>query len=200
MVFFGLLIEVHKISDVFVDTAEFIQLEGEDIYITTKALAKNLSEWEQNEKILSKHDREAHFRRQQSMIMIAIQFRLQQISGQWWEDTPLHWVDRPEESHAVALPLPFQMSIAILGETLERASRRALGSLKRSSMEPMVQNDTLTYELNTRAWCPSEISFVLEGPNDTSAFFASLLERRRLQADHSQCSANKCRAFNIVTE
>lgn len=133
------------------------------------------------------------------MILMAMQFRLQNISGQWWEDAPVHWVDRPEESYEMALPLPLQMSIAILCETLDRASRK-VGGAEPSVIEPMLQNNTLTDRLISYGWCPSEISFVLQGLNDTSTFFAGCLKRLRQERDHSGCSTNKCRAFNIVTE
>ncbi|KAL8790024.1 MAG: hypothetical protein Q9195_006573 [Heterodermia aff. obscurata] len=197
--FFGLLLEVLKVSGVSVNAEDFVYGDGHDRYITTEALPRYLSEWEQKERKISVDDRKRHSEKQQHMIMMSIQFRLQQISGQWWEDAPLHWVDRPEESYEVVLPLPLQMSIAVLCETLNRASRR-FGNVERRAIEHMLRNNTLVDELKARAWCPSEISFVLQGLSDTSAFFASRLERQRLQADHSKCSANKCLAFNIVTE
>ena len=198
--FFGLLIEVLKVSGVTVDVEDFVQRESGNKYITTKILPRYFSEWERNESLLPKKERKLHFRRQQQMIMISTQFRLYQISGQWWQDELLYWTERPKESYVVALPLPFQMSIAILCDTLDRASRRAFGNLGDGFVESLLQNRALIDELKANAWCPSEISLILEGMDDTSAFFASRLERRRLKADHSHCTANKCLAFNVVTE
>ena len=198
--FFGLLVEVLKISSVTVDTQDFVQREGKDSYITMRALPKYFSEWKRNEKPLSMQQRKAHFRRQQQMIMVSIQFRLHQISGQWWQDNLLHWVERPKESYVVTLLLSFEMSLCILCDTLDRASRRAFGNLDKTPAESMLHNQSLINELKTCAWCPSEISLILEGMTDTSAFFVSRLRRRRQEADHSHCSTNKCLAFNVVTE
>ncbi|CAF9933677.1 MAG: hypothetical protein HETSPECPRED_008740 [Heterodermia speciosa] len=197
--FFGLLIEVLKVSGVSVNARDFVHGDYPDKYITTEALPRYLSEWEQKARKMPEHVRKGQSVKQQDILMLSIQFRLQQISGQWWEDAPLHWVDRPEESYEMALPLPLQMSIAVLCETLDRAGRR-FGNVERRPIEHMLRNNSLVDELKARAWCPSEISFVLQGLSDTSAFFASRLERRRLQADHSKCSANKCRALDIIAE
>ena len=75
------------------------------------------------------------------MIMISNHFRLHQISGQWWQDTLLQWIESPKESYVVALPLPLQTSLAILCDTLDRASRRTRGILT-SSLEPILQNQS----------------------------------------------------------
>jgi len=73
----------------------------------------------------------------------------------------------------VTLPLSIEMSIAILGETLDRGSRKAYGNLDRTPFQPMLQDQILIDELKARGWCPSEISLFLQGLDDTSAFFAS---------------------------
>ena len=198
--FFGLMIEVLKVSGVSVNVQDFIQREGSDTYVTTTALPKYLSEWEQKELSCSRTDRKAHFQRQQHMIMISTYFRLHQLSGERWEEELLFWVERSKESYTVALPLAIDMSITILSETLDRASRRAFGNLDRSSADTTLHNKSLMDQLKAWAWCPSEISLILEGLDDTSGFYVSQVDRQRLRADHSKCSSNKCLAFNIVTE
>ena len=197
--FFGLLVEVLKVSGVSADIHEFVQREGSDIYVITKALPKYLSQWEYNESLLSNTDRKKHFQRQQKMMEMAMYFRLHQLSGDWWQESLLHWVERPKDSYFVTLPLPIEISIVILGETLDRASRRARGYQDILTGTGSL-NKCLIDRLKACAWCPSEISLLQEGLDNTSAFFASRLDRRRLKADHSNCSTNKCRAFNIATE
>ncbi|KAL6718132.1 hypothetical protein ACLMJK_004219 [Lecanora helva] len=198
--FFGLLIEVLKVSDIHVTAEDFIQVEGCDRFIDTRSLPNYLSEWERKELLLPEKSRKTHFRRQQQMIMISNQFRLHQISGQWWQDSLLQWVERPKESYIIALPLELQMSLTILCDTLDRASRRARGILKSDSSEPMLQNQFLINEFRARSWCPSEIAFVLQNLDDSSSCFVSQLDRRRLDVNHSNCSDNKCLAFSVVTE
>ena len=134
------------------------------------------------------------------MIMISTHFRLHQLSGERWEEELLFWEERSKESYTVAVPLAIDMAITILGDTLDRASRRALGILDRVSTGTIFHNQSLMDQLKAWAWCPSEIALILEGLDDTSALFASQLDRQRLRADHSKCSSNKCLAFNIVTE
>ena len=197
--FFGLIIEVLKVSGVSVDIQEFIQREGSDIYVTTKALPRYLAEWERNESSLSMTDRKKHYRRQQKIMMTATCFRLHQLSGQWWEESLVFWVERPEESYTSTLPFSIEISIVILGETLDRASRRARG-LQNLSVISGPLKKSLIDQIKACAWCPSEMSLLQEGLDDTSAFFASRLDRPRLKANHSKCSTNKCLAFNITTE
>ena len=48
-------------------------------------------------------------------------------SGQWWQESLLYWVKRPQESYVATLPFAIEMSLVKLGETLDRASRRARG-------------------------------------------------------------------------
>ena len=73
--FFGLIVEVLKVSGVSVDVKDLIQCEGEHTYVTMEAFSKYFSEWEEKERILSKKERKMHFRRQQHMIMIAMCFQ-----------------------------------------------------------------------------------------------------------------------------
>ena len=197
--FFGLLIEVLKVSGISLDIKDFEQHEGEQTFITTKALPKYISEWEQKELLLSKKDRKVHFRRQQQMMMISTSFRLHQISGHWWEDDLLHLVEHSRERYVMDIPLPIEMSIIILNETLDRASRRAFGRTNEYSTEGF-RSPSLINNLEICGWCPSEISLVQEGLDDTSGAFASQISRGRLEANHSQCSVNKCLAFDFVTE
>lgn len=132
------------------------------------------------------------------MMMISIHFRLPQLYGQRWQETLLHWVERPKESYLVALPLSIEMSIAILEETLDPARRRTLGNLDYTCHEHFLPIQSLIDELTACAWCPSEVSLILAWLDDTSAFFASRLDRQELKADHAKCSPNKCQAFNLI--
>ena len=197
--FFGLLIEVLKVSGVSVNLEDFQQHEGEEIFVTTRALPRYISEWEQKEALLSEKDRKMHFRRQQQMLMISISFRLHQISGHWWEDDLMFWVEQSKERYVMDIPLPIEMSIIILSETLDRASRRAFGRPDQVDTDWSL-SPSLINHLKISGWCPSEISLAQEGLNDTSGAFAGQLSRGKLEANHSQCSVNKCRAFDFATE
>ena len=198
--FFGLLIAVFKVSGVAINPIDFLKHEGDGSRITMRALPGYLSEWEQKESLLSAQERKAHFRRQQQMMVISTFFRLHQMTGQYWQDGLLSLSGVPKEHYKVTLPLSIEISITILGETLDRASRRVFGNLNRMSSGVHLQDRDLINELRFRAWCPSEVSLVMERLDDTSAFFASQVQRRRLEADHTKCSINKCLAFNIVAE
>ena len=134
------------------------------------------------------------------MIMISNHFRLHQITGQWLQDSLLPWIERHVEGYVVMLPLPLQMSISILCDILDRASRRIEGILELVPFEPVLQNSYLIDKLEDSARCSSDIAFVSYGLDNTSAFFVSQMERQGLEADHSRCSTNKCLAFNISTE
>lgn len=197
--FFGLIIEVLKVSGVSVDIKDLIQCEGEHTHITMRALPKYFVEWEEKERLLSKKDRKMHFRRQQHLITIAMCFQTHQLSGQWLGDS-LYWGGRPKESYVVALPFAIEMSIVILTETLDRANRRAFGNLGRM-IAGAFENPRLIHYLNEAcAWCPSEVSLARQSMDDTLALFASRLDRKRIQGDHSKCSISKCMAFTIDTE
>ena len=197
--FFGLLIEVLKVSGVSVDIRDFQQHEGEHTFVTTRALPSYVSEWEQKEGLLSKKERKVHYRRQQQMLMIAVSFRLHQVSGHWWEDDLIYWVKHSQERYVMDIPLPLEMSIIILNETLDLASRRSLGLTINGSFEGS-RSPSLINNLRICGWCPSEISLVREGLDETSGIFAGQISRGRLEANHSQCSVNKCRAFDFATE
>ena len=197
--FFGLLVEVLKVSGVSVDIRDFEQHEGEETFVTTKALPRYFSEWEQKEALLSEKDRKVHFRRQQQMLMASNYFRLHQISGHWWEDQLLYWVEQSKERYVMDIPLPIEMSIIILSETLDRASRRAFGRPDQVDTDWSLSPSLINY-LKICGWCPSEISLAQEGLDDTSGAFAGQLSRGRLEVNHSQCSVNKCRAFDFATE
>lgn len=95
--------------------------------------------------------------------------------------------------------MPLIVSITVLEETLDRASRRAYGIDHNKSATGWL-NPSLIEELEAGGWCASGISIVLQGLNDTAGIFASRLDRQRTRADHSRCSANKCVAFNIAAE
>ena len=66
---------------------------------------------------------------------IAVSFRLHQVSGHWWEDDLIYWVKHSQERYVMDIPLPLEMSIIILNETLDLASRRSLGLTVNSSFE-----------------------------------------------------------------
>lgn len=170
--FFGLMIEVLKVSGISVDAEDFVKREGEDNYITMTALPSYLSEWERKENLLPKQTRKAHFRRQQHILIISTMFRLHQMCDRYRHSFLFSSFDRPDR-YMVTLPLSIEMSIAILGETLDRGSRKAYGNLDHTPFEPMLQDQILIDELKARGWCPSEISLFLQGLDDTSAFFAS---------------------------
>ena len=197
--FFGLLIEVLKVSGVSVDIRDFEQHEGEETFVTTKALSRYITEWEQKEVSLSEKDRKVHFRRQQQMLMISTSFRLHQISGHWWENDLIFWVEHSKERYVMDIPLPIEISIIILNETLDRASRRAFGLPDQANTVWSLSPSLINY-LKISGWCPSEISLAQEGLNDTSGAFSGQLSRGNLEANHSQCSVNKCRAFDFDTE
>ncbi len=197
--FFGLIIEVLKVSGVSVNVKDFIQREGEHSYITMRAFSKYFFEWEEKERILSEKDRKMHFQRQQHMMMLSMCFQMHQLSGQWL-DEPMYWGGRPKERYLVALPFAIEMSIVVLTATLDRASRKAFGNLGRGGSEIYDQHPRLIDCLKGCSWCPSEISLAAQGMDDTLGLFASRLKRKRMQGDHSKCSASKCMAFNIITE
>ena len=194
--FFGLLIEVLKVSGVVIDVEDFIEHEGQEKYITTKSLPDYLNRWEQKERTLPRKECKAHFRRQQYMIMHSCFFREHQVSGRvLMEDLN----GKCSESYQVSLPLPIEMSIILLGETLDIASRKAYGIDLSLGSADIFLSPSLITNLNSTGWCPSEVSLITRGYDDSSIVFASQVERHRTKANHSQCSTTKCRAFNIVT-
>ena len=195
--FFGLLVEVLKVSAVLINVEDFIEHKGQEKLVTTKFLPDYLSRWEQKERTLPRKDCKAHFRRQQYMIGHSMFFREHQVSGRVvLED--LH--GKYSESYQVSLPLPIEMSIVLLEETLDLASRKIYGiDLALGSGNTFLSPSLIT-NLNSSGWCPSEVSLIMRGYDDTSIVFASQVERHRTKANHSQCSTTKCRAFNIVTQ
>ena len=103
------------------------------------------------------------------------------------------------ESYQVSLPLPIEMSVTLLEETLDLASRKAYGIDSRLGSENMFLSPSLITNLNSTGWCPSEVLLITRRYDDTSLVFASQVERHRTKANHSERSTTKCRAFNIVT-
>ena len=194
--FFGLLIEVLKVGGVVIDVEDFIEHKGQEKHITTKFLPNYLSRWEQKERTLPRKECKAHFQRQQYMIMHSMFFREHQVSGRVVLEN-LH--GKCSESYQVSLPLPIEMSIILLEETLDLASRKAYGIDLRLGSYSIFLSPSLITNLNSTGWCPSEVSLITQGYDDSSIVFASQVERHRTKANHSQCSTTKCRAFNIVT-
>lgn len=198
--FFGFLTETLKVGHVLIDPEDFVQRDGTAVYITTRRLPYYLDLLEQAGSLLPTKAYKPLFRRQSDMMTHALVFRFHQFSDHWIHDTD-YWrafTKLPAEAYKVTLPLAIELSICVLQETLDRSSRRAFGINHSSGGDYLCKG--LVEGLPRGGWCPSEISLILHGFDDTSAFFASRLERRRTKADHSKCSANKCRAFNIVTE
>jgi hypothetical protein len=198
--FFGLLTEVLKISGTLLDPEDFIQREGTNVYITTGLLPHYLERWVRAESALPMKTRQAHFRRQQATIILAMCFRFHQISDQWIHDGDVwSFYEQPAERYKMTLPLPTELSFCILESALDRASRRAYG-IAHDREEASFLCKGLIEDLHRGGWCPSEKSLILQLFGDTSAFFASRLDRGRTKVDHSGCSTNKCLAFNINTE
>lgn len=193
--FFGLLIEVSKVSGVVIDVADFIEHKGQGKYITTKFLPDYLSQWEQKERTLPRKECKSRFRRQSYMIEHSMFFREHQISGRVMADD-LH--GKCSEGYQVSLPLPIEMSIILLEETLDLASRKTYGINLSLGPTPMSLSPRLITNLNSTGWCPSEVSLITRKYDDSSIIFASQVERHKTKANHSQCSTTKCRAFNIV--
>ena len=194
--FFGLLIEVLKVSGVVIDVEDFIEHKGQGKYITTKSLPDYLNRWEQKERTLPRKECKARFLRQQYMITHSMFFREHQVSGRVvLED--LH--GKCSENYQISLPLPIEMSIMLLEETLDLASRKAYGIGLKLGSDSMLLSPSLITNLNSTGWCPSEVSLITRGFDDSSIVFASQVQRHRTKANHSKCSNTKCRAFNIVT-
>ena len=194
--FFGLLSEILKVSGVTIDAKEFVLRDGETTYISTSKLPRYLSEWIERERLLPLNERKAHFRRQQDMISIAIQFRLHQISGNWWQRGSIF--EAVEEEYKVAIPFHIEMSFVVLEETLDRASRRARG-LEYNKSNDTLLSPRLVENVKTSNWCPSEVSMISTGFDDTAIFFASHINRARTKANHADCSTHKCKAYNVST-
>lgn len=201
--FFGLLTETLKVGHVLIDPEDFVQRDGTAVYITTRRLPYYLDLLEQAGSRTPTKARKLVFRRQSAMMIHSLVFRLHQFSDYWIHDTD-YWrtfsqSNLPAEAYKVTLSLAIEISICVLQDTLDRSSRRAFG-INHDVPEGLFLCKGLLEGLPRAGWCPSEISLILHGFDDTSAFFASRLERRRTKADHSKCSATKCRAFNIDTE
>ena len=194
--FFGLLIEVLKVSGVMIDVEDFIEHKGHEIHITTRFLPDYLSRWEQKERTLPREERKAHWQRQQQMIMHSLFFREHQVSGR-----PVleNYHGKCSESYQVSLPLPIEMSIILLEETLDLASRKAYGIDLRLGLVNVALSPSLITNLKSTGWCPSEVSLITRSYDDIALVFASQVERHRTKANHSECSTTKCRAFNMVT-
>ena len=197
--FFGLLAEVLKVSGITVDFSDFIRHEGENSYISTNRLPEYLHQWTEHERFLSMNERKAHYRRQQDLIIIAMNFRLHQISGNWWqEDLQASQFEKVIERYKVAIPLSIEMSFVVLEGTLDRTSRRARG-LDFNKSENELLSPPLLENIKAGGWCPSEVSLILQGFDDTTAFFSSQIDRGRTRANHVECSTNKCIAYNVPT-
>ena len=179
-----------------IDVEDFIEHKGQEKHITTRCLPDYLSRWEQKERILPRKERKVHFRRQQYMLEHSMFFREHQVSGRVVLEN-LH--GKYSESYQVSLPLPIEMSIILLAETLDLASRKAYCIDLRLDPENILLSPSLITNLKSTGWCPSEVSFITRGYDDTSFIFASQVERHRTKANHSECSTTNCRALNIVT-
>ena len=66
--FFGLMIEVLKVSGVMIDVEDFIEHKGQEKHIITKFIPHYFSRWEQKERTLPRKECKPHFQRQQYMI------------------------------------------------------------------------------------------------------------------------------------
>lgn len=199
--FFGLLTEVFSISGISIDPEDFVEREAATIYVTTREMSHYLERLEQAELMLPVKIRKEHFRRQQKTIILAMVFRLHQISDHWFQDTD-SWrafYEPPAERYKMAVPLPIEVSLSILEDTLDRASQRSFGK-DHDSVDKDFLCKGLIKSLQKNGWCPSETSLILQSFENTSAFFASRLERLRTKADHSKCTTNKCFAFHINTD
>ena len=184
------LIEVFKIAE------DFVWSNGHDKYISTNSLPRYLEQWESQAETLSMADRKAAFRRQQDVLMRAILFQECGLSGNW----PIVLGERPAMLYKESIPFSIQMSIVILSETLDQATRRLsayvdpgtsdVGDLNKAQIKYLVEN----------GWCPSEISIASQGLENTTAYLASRLYRKRTMANHSRCCATKCKAYEILVE
>ena len=192
--FFGLLVETFKIKDISINLDDFVENEDQNSYVTTKHLPKYFHQWKEMDSTFSQKERKLQFRKQQMLIMQSMHFRLCQVSG-------YHLVPdvnpKANESYKIELPLSIEMSIILLEVTLDQVSRRmyGIGSASSNDMHP---STALLKSLRLDGWCPSEVTLVMNGMDDISAFFASQLDRQRTRANHSRCSSTKCLAYNIT--
>lgn len=194
--FFGVLVELFKVSNVLVDPMDFVRREGHNTYITMRCLPAYLGRWKQHEVVLSRKDQKLHFRRQQEIIGKALVFRTHNFTPEWWLPNLSF---EPDKSHSASLPFSIEMSMVILEETLDRASRRNFG-IDHNGYFQGTLNTSLTRRLEHNGWCPSEVSLATATLDHTSTLLANQLHRQATRADHSRCSSTKCLAFDIDVE
>ena len=144
--------------------------------MTTKFLPDYLSPWEQKERTLPRNECKPHFKRQQYMIVHSMFFREHRVSGRRVLGN-VH--GKCSESYQASLPLPIEMSIVLLEETHDLASRKAYGIDLGLGSESMFLSPSLITNLNSTGWCPSEVSLITRRYDDILLVFASQVERRR---------------------
>lgn len=196
--FFALLGAVLQVSGISMDPEEFVETQGTRQYITTKKLLHYMNMWIDSESSLPLQVRKAHYRRQQDMMIVSMCFQCHQISDNWFWDSDYghQFFPLPIERYKMTVPLQFEISLRVLSETLDRASRKARGCNNQVG-DPAYPCKSLIRDLRHRGWCPSEISLISVYFDDTLRYYASQLARRRLTVAHSNCSASKCLAFNV---
>ncbi|KAL8832629.1 MAG: hypothetical protein Q9191_000145 [Dirinaria sp. TL-2023a] len=196
--FFDFLAAFFRASGISIDPNDFVQREGAYKFITMRSLSSYLDRWSRANAQRSKQIIKEHYREQQRIITLSTVFRYHQISDNWFHDSD-SWstvVEPLEERYKMTIPLSIELSIAILQETLDRASRQFRG-IRHDLGDGEFLCKGLMESLREDGWCPSERSLILQMFADTSAFFASRLERLRTRANHTDCTTNKCFAFNI---
>ncbi|KAL9118922.1 MAG: hypothetical protein Q9187_004523 [Circinaria calcarea] len=192
--FFGMLHEVFRISEVEIEFKDFVRDSGNHRIVTTSRLRQYLNNWanrERGQDLTSRREKQAHV----AAILIRVDSFL------------MHFHDSVlPEKWKVTLPMEVLLSILIMAETLKNAAMliwrfplRQLLSSPLISVGLFRRQNPLKHYFNRAGWCLNEVAMLEDLVDTTGLYIASLLKRPSLSNEqlHSGCTSQDCNAYQV---
>ncbi|KAK5736311.1 hypothetical protein LTR17_007475 [Elasticomyces elasticus] len=196
--FFGLLTETLRVSDVEITTEDFVRYADGREFVTTALLPKYLNLWRESESKFCAETQKDHLDAVCLLLdkadkVVAANFGQSFVGSQQDESTGMlqHLVTRRGSSISPNISL----SIMVLGETLADAAKYVWGAVLPSFFTSQLYDFT-TKRLRDRHWCESEIQMLHSGmlPGTTPSYLATMIDRPFMATNHETCSRARCQS------
>ncbi|EXJ94977.1 hypothetical protein A1O1_00095 [Capronia coronata CBS 617.96] len=199
--FFGLLQAAHFIYGEDFDGNDYVQGSGESMVLTLERLPQHADRWLKLEADREKTVRKQHFHDMEAHIMRALMFltnNFTPFNNGGLDSTGSPRVV-PEQSKIVVEPnleillMVLTEALECIAQTIQFRERRYV----RSEQTPDFVCFSTRRLMDRLHWCPSELNLIDLVFDHGSFYFASRLARNAAQSRHSQCTMNKCLAFQM---